>query len=559
MSRIPDALSMAVLLVLSVLLWLPRLRGPIDLRYDAGVYYITGTALAEGKGYRLLNEPNGPGRADGAQAVQYPPGLPALVALHQLALGSSDPAVVGPWLRRSYCLIFLAYVQAVYWVGRGQLAPPYALLAALITALYLHTLFLSDLLFADIPFALATALFALSARRSDRPGWFALTALLGVAAYLLRTAGMALLVAWAAEAAFRRKGKQLALRAAVALAPVLAWQGYLSHVTSGEEYRHPAYPYQRAAYLCYNVTYAENILQWVDPFLPERGRATPGDLVRRVLTHLAAMPAHLGEAVTADRRFWELLLRLGHERLGTPLPPPWVLSIPLTFFGCLTLAGAGVLLVRRQWFIPLYLALSVGLTCLTPWPEQFARYLTPLTPFLAVALLRLLAGFRAYSSCWPARWQRVVLAAIALTVSVPLGTEVLTTVGMFKSRYEKGAAGVPLFFYDRAWADYDAALAWLKGEADPGDVVATGAPHWTYLKTGLKAVIPPPETDPDKGQELLEAAGVRYVIVDEMEFLDVTRKYTAPTIRAHPRRWREVYRPPGGDTRVYRRVGRGRG
>src|SRR5262245_48093857 len=46
-----------VLILLSLLLWLPRLRGPLDLRYDAGVYYILGTSLAEGKGYRLLNEP----------------------------------------------------------------------------------------------------------------------------------------------------------------------------------------------------------------------------------------------------------------------------------------------------------------------------------------------------------------------------------------------------------------------------------------------------------------------------------------------------------------------
>jgi len=67
---------LAILVALSASLWLPRLRGPLDLRYDAGVYYVLGTSLAEGRGYRLLSEPGA------IQAVQYPPLLPALVAVH---------------------------------------------------------------------------------------------------------------------------------------------------------------------------------------------------------------------------------------------------------------------------------------------------------------------------------------------------------------------------------------------------------------------------------------------------------------------------------------------
>src|SRR5437016_2385074 len=57
--------------------WLPRLRGPIDITWDGSVYYILGTSLAEGKGYRLLNEPGE------IEAIQYPPLLPLVVAAHQ--------------------------------------------------------------------------------------------------------------------------------------------------------------------------------------------------------------------------------------------------------------------------------------------------------------------------------------------------------------------------------------------------------------------------------------------------------------------------------------------
>jgi hypothetical protein len=557
MFRSPDARAVALLLGLSLALWLPRLRGSIDLRYDAGFYYIQGTSLAQGRGYRLLNEPGD------AQAVQYPPGLPALVAAHQGVLGTADPAVVGPWLRRSWFLIFVLYVQAVYALARQYLTAAYACLVAAITALSFHSYFLSDFLFAEIPFALATVLFALCHRRGgQRPASFALTALLGVTAYLLRTAGIVLLAAWVAEGVCRKRWKQAALRAAVALLPLAAWQAYISHVTSGFEYRHPAYPYQRAPYLYYNVSYAESVRR-VDEWAPERGEASAGDVARRFVHNLAGMPPTLGEGVTTGRGFWQLLVAGAQGRLGVSLLPPWVVAIPLTVLGCLTLAGAA-LLARRDYLIPLYVSASIGLICLTPWSGQFLRYLAPLTPFLALCLLRLLVSFRAYCLLrWPGRWRQAGSVALALTVAVVLGTELLAALHVYKLRQQRGhvyagpwgGCAERLFYYDRAWADYDAALAWLKGQARPGEVVATAAPERVYLYTGLKAVMPPLEVDPAQAQRLLDAVPVTYVIVDELGFVDVTRRYTGPTIRRYPGRWKLLYQVPGSNTCVYRRAG----
>src|SRR5436190_20096475 len=112
------------IITLALLLWVPRLSGPIDLRWDAGVYYVLGTSLATGHGYRILSEPGSP------EALQYPPLLPAFVALFQRALGSTDPAVVAPWLRISYAGLFLAYALAVLALARKYLRPTFALLAA---------------------------------------------------------------------------------------------------------------------------------------------------------------------------------------------------------------------------------------------------------------------------------------------------------------------------------------------------------------------------------------------------------------------------------------------
>ena len=95
MRRSTDARYLLVLLGLAVCLWLPRLRGPLDMRYDAGVYYILGTSLAEGRGYRLLNEPGA------IQAIQYPPLLPAVAALHQRESSLDQALDLIPHLVRS--------------------------------------------------------------------------------------------------------------------------------------------------------------------------------------------------------------------------------------------------------------------------------------------------------------------------------------------------------------------------------------------------------------------------------------------------------------------------
>src|SRR5215470_333592 len=119
----PDVIAALVLATLATLCWVPRLKGPIDLRWDGAAYYVLGTALAEGKGYRFLNEPGD------IEAVQYPPLLPAIIAAHQVVIGSHDAVIVGRWLRLSFFLIFAAYIFTSYFVLRQFLSTDYALLA----------------------------------------------------------------------------------------------------------------------------------------------------------------------------------------------------------------------------------------------------------------------------------------------------------------------------------------------------------------------------------------------------------------------------------------------
>jgi hypothetical protein len=551
-----DVRSVLVLLALVTVIWLPRISGPIDLRGDGGVYYILGTSLAEGKGYRLLNEPGE------IEAVQYPPLLPLIVAAHQWVLGTSDFLVVGLWLRIFYFLVYMGFGGAIYSLARQYLSPGYALLAALMCMLDLTTYYLSDMLYAEVPFALVTTLFVILHCKSEKVGYAMLTAVLGAAAYLLRTAGIALLVVWVAESLLRGRFKQMALRAAVALIPILLWQGYIAQVRDSQQYQQPAYAYQRAPYQYSNVPYVENMLL-IKPFSPELGRATADEMFRRVAMNLIAMSPALGEALSVPIWFWGWPLRAINYWTGLAVLPLWPVIMPLVLLGCLVTAGMILLAFRREWFISLYFAASVGLIVLTPFPEQFPRYLTPLTPFLALALFCVLASLGEWCmrQC-PGRWKKGGSVFSALVVTVIFLVESVSLVGIYnQQRYPVSYYDVRgnevvsrLFFYFPSWRALDTSLEWLQQRANPGDVIATTVPHWAYLRTELKAVLPPMVVDSEWVLRLLDSVPVKYVVLDDLDYPGISQRYTAPVVEQHPNLWKCVYVAPGGQAQVYERV-----
>jgi hypothetical protein len=109
-----------------------------------------------------------------------------------------------------------------------------------------------------------------------------------------------------------------------------------------------------------------------------------------------------------------------------------------------------------------------------------------------------------------------------------------------------------LFFYDRFYQALDAGLDWLGSRARPDDVVAASMPQWVYLRTGLKSVMPPFETDPVRAQELLDSVPVRFVVVDGTR-VTITRDYALPLLESSPARWMLVYSDSSGRLAIYQR------
>jgi hypothetical protein len=561
-SRTRDLVCGTVLLAVWLGVWLPRLAGPIDLRWDASTYYILGTSLAEGKGYRLLNEPGE------IEAIQYPPLLPLIVAAHQVIMRTHDYFIVGTALRFFYFAISGVYLITVYALARQLLSPVYALLVGVITAFSFYSfIHPSNTLYAELPFALISTLFLLCQCRSDRPLYAWIAGVLGVGAYLLRAAGLALLASWTLESVFRRRFRQAAIRMAVSALPILLWQIHVWRVIASDEYHQPAYAYQRAPYYYANVTYQENS-SLVDPFRPELGRNGLSDIARRVVRNAAVIPTSIGESALFPINFGPILLIRLYHAFAVPVGSPartlcsLALSGSLPGAGLIAIAGAIFVATGRHWFLSLYAAVTLGLVIITPWQSQFWRYLAPLAPlmvvFLILALLTITHWVDRRSSNSRSLTGLLVLGA---TLAGILLVQISTAWFLFRIRFPVSyydAAGcerrLQLLTYDGGWHSFDGAFEWVRRHVPADEVIATSIPHLAYLRTGHKAVLPPFDPDVESASRLLDEVPVKYLVIDQLARPGISERYAAPIVARKTADWHLVFTATDNRTRVYERT-----
>ena len=556
--------AQVLVVAMALLLWAPRLSGPIDLRWDAGVYYVLGRSLATGHGYRILSEPGSP------EALQYPPLLPVVVALHQRALGSTDPAIVAPWLRMSYATLFLVYALAVLALGRRYLPAGFAVTAVALSLLQVNTIFLSDVLFTELPFALISVVFVLvtaGSRLVSRP-WLRETVsfLLAAAGFLLRTAGIALLAAWVIEALARRRWRLALTRGVLAVLPFLAWETHVTRVRGSYEYAHPAYEYQRAPYQFYNVSYAESVgLIGSSQLAPQPVHARVLTLTAHFTTNLGPMVKGLGEAISTNEYYWrQLLLNAQQRLLGRQVIPLGVALVPIICLSALVTVGIIILARRRAWLIVSIVLVSVALIWITPWSDQFQRYLMPLAPFLAVAALLALSQLgAALRTSRRRRPLTVTVGQIALAglAVLALTSQTYTACQLFYQRCRSGANlahdGGPVsqhyFYYGGRWRAWEAAAAWIGANTPPDAIIATPERQLCYLRTSRRAILPPMEANPTRARQLLEAVPVSYVIIDEIgEMASFGRRYALPAVQGDAVGWHLVHSVDG--TQIYERA-----
>jgi hypothetical protein len=486
--------------------------------------------------------------------------MPVVVAAHQLALGTSDPTTVGRWLRLSSFLVFIAFALTTLRFFRTYLPVGEALLGAVMSLSGLYAWFLSDTTFPEVWFTIALLLFLIYAR--ERVGRRSAVAayVWAVAAYAFRTVGLAAFVVWVLDSVIRRRFKEAALRLFLVLIPIVAWQSYVASVERSDNYKHPAYAYQRAPYMFYNVSYARNVALR-DPTTPEKGDVR---IVRRILRDGSELPASVGETLTASRKYFEQslswLIGEGARRYAVI---EWTVFIGLSLFGGVLLAGGIVVqVIKGEWIVPLCVVVYLGALVLTPFPSQYVRYLMPLAAPLvlsAIVFLRAIETPRTERARTLAGTMRT-LCFLVLGPALLIQLLVMVFVYLFDfppvSYVDTKGERVQyrLFLYEESGKEFDEAVDYLQAKAEPQHIVAAGTPHWIYLRTGLKTVMTPFEHDPAKEQALLESVPVEYLIVGHDAI--ASERYTLPLLQLFPTRWERVYTSGGRRWEVYRRTAR---
>jgi hypothetical protein len=417
-------------------------------------------------------------------------------------------------------VLFLAYALAVLALAKRYLRTLFAVTAVAFTFLQPNTVWLSDLLYTEIPFALISVLFVLVAVDGSFSSRLRLretaSFILASAGFLLRTAGVALLAAWVLEALVRRRWRLFVVRSVLAVLPIIAWQTYVVRVTHSYEYSHPAYAYQRAPSHAYNGSYAESV-GLSDP--SHRGwRHRVSALTTQLRTNTRPLIESFGEALSPNGR------------------------MPTLFLSAVAMIGLAMLVRRRAWMMLLIVLVSVVIIWPMPWRNQFYRYQVPLTPFLLIGVIMIFDELWAALSSLPVR--PVVATFGRITLAMPLLLALMLQTASVRKLFEhralegasyvqdRGAVGPRFFYYGpfaRAW---DVEIAWVQNHSDPNAIVVTHIPHLCYLRTGRRAVLPPVERNQDRMRELLESVPASYVILDPLDSM--------PAVEKDTRRWRGV-------------------
>ncbi|MDP2497748.1 MAG: glycosyltransferase family 39 protein [Candidatus Palauibacterales bacterium] len=512
--------AVALHVLLGLLLYDPTLFTGGD---NAG-YMILGDALRSFRGYLDLHLPETP------LHTKYPPGYPAALAVVGLIGGL-----------QAYKLFSLACTAAAVWLiyrtGRRLFSTRASLAAAFLFAVnpvlleYSHwvlseaffgaAVLLSVAAYAGLP-APGSGAAAASGEGSEHtsgpgtlpdrlrvlpPASWAVGLGAALLAFLIRTAGLPLLLAVLAFHALRREWRRLAVSAALVVAVAGGWIAY-GQMAGGSE-----------GYL--------NELLMRNPYDPSAGTVGLAGLVERGAVNLwTYVSAVLPGALTGQR--------LQGDAGGAVTT---LLGLAVTG---LALGGWLARGRERVGVAELFTFLYVGLIAV--WPDVWTdrRFLLPVLPLLllyATGAVDRAAG----------RWELPGRGALALGAAALLALPALHSAGTRAPdrvrclrAYADGSPCVPA-----PWASFLDAARWSRDNLPPGATVVNRKPRIFYWISGHRGRVYRFTGEPDLLMQDLRDAGADFVVVDQIS--GTTARYLVPAVRANQRHFEMLYqegRPP---------------
>ena len=429
-------------IVSAALIWAyaSALRAPATGTFhDDGIYAVTAQALATGRGYRIVSLPSE------MPQTKYPFLFPALLAAVWRVFPRFPQNLI--WLKLVPLGCAIAWMALSYRLLREKTGHAISLALTGLMALSPWVLFLGTALLSETLFAaLATgALVLVSRMERGRRGWGIVigVAILAGAAFLTRTAGIAVITACAISLlvrGFTRQALAAVLIFAVICAPWICWQRQQPKPASAQD----AYYSQ--------MNYGEwNILSHFTP--TQKGRILAQNLLGTILATAVLM--------------------------GVPATG-WGAGVAI-LTGLLVAAGFFRRLSRRPRATEILVLLYSGLVVCWAWPP--VRFLAPLLP------LQLLYGYEgAEALCralrFSARHARLALVAVGLLCAAQAGWTLEATA---RAARETGATPVPNTPQDD-WRDMSGLLAWLNRNTASDVVLMGNLDPALYLYTGRKSV-----------------------------------------------------------------------
>lgn len=402
--------------------------------HDDGIYLITAKAMAEGKGYRLLNLPGEP------KQTKYPIGFPALIAV----LWKIAPNFPGnlPLLKMVPVLSFLAWIGiglyfARRWLGLGQEATLWLALFCAGThwAIFIGTNFMSDLLFGAL--AMAALHFLLSVETSKNTLKTALIAgLICSAAYLVRTAAIAFVIGGVIVLLRRELKREAAVFGTAASIAVIAWTIWQQ---TGPSYTNPIEAYYTA----------QNYKDW------------------NLLT--AHYPGMQKLMVFLTNLFYVVVFPPQVAVSNSSWVPGWIAFAVGAAVWWIYIRG--VRATRQLWAAHICFGLYVALLLVWAWPPD--RFMTSFLPLFGAVVYKGMP-----------RWSKNYYAAV-----LPIAALLLS--GWAVMQYTR-TSGIPWTTNDRRlnWTSLSELHEWINNNAEPDAVVMANFDPAVYLYTGRKTLRP---------------------------------------------------------------------
>ncbi len=416
----------------------PRVSG---VYHDDGIYVATGKAIAQGKGYHLINLPGEPPQ------TKYPFFYPvALSAFWKMWPAFPDNLLLLQGFSLLCSAIFIA-ISFLYLVRFGYFSDIECAAAGIICAtspllLYFSTLTLSEPFFAVL---LACGLWmgeevmSRRAPRSRRENWVA--GVIIALPFLCRVIAAPIAVLAAVLVAWRKRSIWVIVGAACAMLPWVLWiaKGLLQSAPLDEVTAYYTQPY----------------FQW---FLQNAS-----DLARVIVLNLFLML---------------------HATATTPLQGIASSSSPML---AVVVGAATWSLIIAAWrnMTTLVVSLLAYAAVILIWPWPPARFLVPLLPLTTIFLVR--------GSSRAVRWLpgRLRTSTLVTAVILAIGSNLLA--------YEKQARVVRRTGYPHVqvegdsqarWSDYEQLFRWIRENTALEDVLASGLDSMLYLFTDRHAVRP---------------------------------------------------------------------